>query len=292
MTSPSPDTGGRRIDRTLLVGFGALGHRLAPELVAGGSEVFAVRRRRGDLPSGVTGIVADVSLPFENALPSVDTLIVTLPPGPVVDGYCVALGHIAAALPSLPERTVFVSSTGVFDGAFDGERAAERVTEETLPAPTTARARALLDGEVAAVELFSAVVLRPAGIYGPGREFLIRQVREQRPVDHGRWTNRIHETDLVRAILALVRADAPPRVLHAVDGRPALMRDVVSFIARTIDLPVPGDSGDSEPHGKIIDGRLLDGFLGALEHPSFESGYAEMLATSPSGEAPHQDSST
>lgn len=271
MTTPA--SAGRRIDRALIVGFGALGHRVAADLIAEGVDVLAVRRTAGGFPAGVTGIVGDVLRPLDLELPAVDTVVVTLPPGPTADAYRRALGHIADALPTAPDRTVFVSSTGVFDAETDAV-----ITEAVAPAPVTPRGVALRDGELAAIENFSAVILRPAGIYGPGRDFLIRQVRAQNAVDHGRRTNRIHETDLVRTVLALARADAPPPVLHAVDGHPALMRDVVAFLARELDLPVPPDSGAGEPHGKVIDGGLLARFLGPLQHPSFHSGYAEMLA--------------
>jgi nucleoside-diphosphate-sugar epimerase len=100
---------------TLLVGFGKLGARLAPRLLADGGEVFALRRSEGELPEGVTGIRADLSAPLAESLPEVDAMVVTLPPPGGVDGYRIALTHLADALPAAPARTVFVSSTGVFD---------------------------------------------------------------------------------------------------------------------------------------------------------------------------------
>lgn len=276
MTSPLADA--RTPGRTLLVGYGKLAARLVPALVASeqagaGARVFALRRSDAALPPGVVGITADVSGVIE-ALPAVDSMVVTLPPGEHVDGYRTALASVAAALPRTPDRTIFVSSTGVFAGA-----APDRVlTESDEPLLDTDRARALRDGEHAAVEFFDAVVLRPAGIYGPGRDFLVRRVRDQAPVDHRRWTNRIHETDLVRALDALLRMPRPPRLLHAVDERPVILGEVVEYIARRLGMQPPPDLGAAAESGHILDGALFCGVLGELEHPTFESGYDAMLS--------------
>jgi nucleoside-diphosphate-sugar epimerase len=258
--------------RTLLVGYGQLGALLAPRLRADGGEVVALRRSDGALPDGVTGVRGDLSAPLPEPLPPVEAMVVTLPPsGP--SGYRTALTHLAAALPAVPARTVFVSSTGVFEGWGAGRP----ITEQDDPAPTSERARELRDGERAAVELFDAVIVRPAGIYGPGREFLIRQVREHATVNHRRRTNRIHDADLVRTLDLLLRMPEPPRMLHAVDAGPAPLGDVVGFIAKTLGVAVPPDDSSAAATGTVLDGSLLRAVLGELEYPTYESGYAAML---------------
>ncbi|MGN7967080.1 hypothetical protein ACTJKK_13475 [Microbacterium sp. 22179] len=269
-TFPAHET--RPVRRTLLVGFGKLGARLAPSLIADGSEVFALRRSASDLPAGVIGIEADVASPSPVELPAIDSLVVTLPPGEGVDAYRVALGHIVRALPAIPERTVFVSSTGVFAG----EKPDHVLTERTVPHPQTERAQAIRDGELAAQELLSAVVLRPAGIYGPGRDFLIRRVRDHAEVDHRRWTNRIHESDLVRTIDMLLRMASPPVLLHAVDEEPVRLGEVVTYIADLLGVEPPPDAGAHRDSGHVLDGALLRRVVGPLEFPSFRSGYDAM----------------
>ena len=275
MTSHGSDAT-RAPARTLLVGFGKLGALLAPRLRADGGEVIALRRSDGALPDGVTGIRADLSAPALEPLPQVDAMVVTLPPsGP--SGYRTALTRLAAALPAVPARTVFVSSTGVFEG-----RGAEHaITEQDDPAPTSERAQELRDGERTAIDLFGAVILRPAGIYGPGRDFLIRQVREHATVNHRRRTNRIHDADLVRTIDLLLRMPEPPRVLHAVDAAPAPLGDVVGFIARTLGVEVPPDDVSAAATGTVLDGAVLRAVLGELEYPTYEEGYAAMLTSPP-----------
>lgn len=261
--------------RTLLVGSGKIAARLAPQLLEHG-EVFALRRSDGAPPSGATGIRADLSVPLRARLPDVDRMLVTLPPGDAATAYRTALMHLADALPALPARTVFVSSTGVFDG----QGSSRPLTEQDRPAPKTERSRRLLDGERAAVEIFDAVIVRPAGIYGPGREFLLRKVREGAAVEHARRTNRIHETDLVRTLELLLRMTQPPRLVHAVDESPAPLGEVVTFIAHELGLDVPPDVASADPGGFVYDGALLRSVLGSLDYPTYREGYAEMIADS------------
>lgn len=265
MNTPAPA-------RTLLVGSGKLARRLAPLLIADGGEVFALRRSDSALPEGVVGIRADLARPLDDPLPAVDALVVTLPPsGP---GYRTELGHVAAALPTIPARTVFVSSTGVFEaGPFD-----RPITEDDVPVPGSERSQGLRDGELAAQELFDAVIVRPAGIYGPGREFLLRQVREHAVVNHRRRTNRIHEVDLVRAIDVLLRMPEPPALVHAVDAAPAPLGEVVRFVARTLGVDAPPDDESAGVSGTVLDGALLRSVLGELTYPTYAEGYAEMIA--------------
>lgn len=263
--------------RTLLVGFGKLGRGLAHRLVADGSEVFALRRSDDDLPEGVTGIRADLSVPLTEPLPAVDAMVVTLPPPGGVDGYRIALTHLRDALPSLPDRTVFVSSTGVFEATASDHP----ITEQDEPVPASVRSRGLYDGERAAIELFSAVVVRPSGIYGPGRGFLLRQVREHKPVNHRRRTNRIHEVDLVRALDLLLRMPEPPALVHAVDQAPAPLGDVVAHIAIRLGVDAPPDDPSAPATGLVHDGSLLLSLLGSLEYPTYVEGYDEMIAAEP-----------
>ena len=263
--------------RTLLVGFGKLGRRLADHLVADGGEVFALRRSDGELPAGVTGMQADLSAPLTEPLPTVDAMVITLPPPGGVDGYRVALAHLAAALPAIPARTVFVSSTGVFEATASDHP----ITEQDEPVPASDRSRGLYDGERAAIELFDAVIVRPSGIYGPGRGFLLRQVREHKVVNHRRRTNRIHEVDLVRALDRLLRMPEPPALVHAVDQAPVPLGEVVAYVAGQLGMSVPPDDPSAAATGLVHDGALLLSLLGTLEYPTYVEGYAEMIAAEP-----------
>nr|WP_245324959.1 hypothetical protein [Microbacterium amylolyticum] len=234
-----------------------------------GGEVFAVRRRTDALPSAFDAIAADLGRPLEQELPLVDAMVITLPPAAAQQGYRVALEHLAEGLPARPRRTVFVSSTGVFEG-WTGH---QPITEDVTPAPSSPRSENLLDGERAAIDLFSAVILRPAGIYGAGREFLIRRVLAGEPISYARRTNRVHESDLVRALAILVGTERPPSVLHAVDQSPAPLGDVAEHISGLLGVARPSRSDGDAVSGNVFDGAAFVSLLGELEYPDFRSGY-------------------
>ncbi|WP_344485257.1 sugar nucleotide-binding protein [Glycomyces endophyticus] len=260
----------------LLFGCGKVGVRLGEALAASGRRVFAVRRRVEALPASITGIALDYRRPFSTALPAVDAMVVTLTPDPAEresPDLTGPLHRLAAALPVRPRRVVLVSSTGVFTGD-PGTRA---LTEDDAPRPVNARSRALLDSEAEARRLFDAVVVRPAGIYGPGREHLIRQVERGAAMDRERRTNRIHETDLVRALHALVLTPEPPRTLHAVDGHPALLGEVADHIARRLGVPAP-EASTAGLRGHVVSGERFASFMGTLAYPDYRSGYDEIIA--------------
>ncbi|GAA1227648.1 nucleoside-diphosphate-sugar epimerase [Microbacterium phyllosphaerae] len=257
----------------LLVGCGKLGARLGERLIAQGAEVTAMRRHASDLPFPT--IEADLRHPLDRELPAYDSVVITLPPSTEGDSiYPPALRGLADALPAMPSRVVFVSSTRVFEGR-PGETP---LTERDAPRVSSERGGDLLEGEQLAMELFGARIVRPAGIYGPGRDFLIRRVTEGAAVDHSRRTNRIHETDLVRLLEAMLRADSAPPLIHAVDTEPVLLGDVVSHLARRLGVEPPPHLDPEVGGGTVLDGHLLREFLGALEYPTFREGYDEMIA--------------
>lgn len=260
----------------LLFGCGKVGIRLGEVLGEAGHRVFAVRRDIEALPRTFTGIALDYSRPFTAELPSVDSMVVTLTPGA---SECESpdlvnpLRRLAAALPARPRRVILVSSTRVFDG----DPGLQTLTEDDTPSPASLRAQALLDSESEARRLFDAVVIRPAGIYGPGREHLIRQVERGIPMDRQRRTNRIHESDLVRALHKLLRAPKPPPTLHAVDDHPATRGEVADHIAYRLRIPAP-PALPTEPSGHIISGERLASLLGTLRYPDYRSGYDDIIA--------------
>lgn len=260
-----------------LIGCGQLGTELGQRLLARGAQVLAVRRDTAGLPTGFTGLSWDITQP--GRLPTVDALVITLTPTmPEVHGepgYLVALQQLAEALPNTPSRVIFVSSTRVFEG----HETDRMLTENDPVAPVTDRGRLLVAAEQLAAELFNAHIVRPAGIYGPGREWLLRTVRQQKPVDHARRTNRIHQTDLARGLEALLAHPAPPALLHAVDDAAGVpLGDVVGQLAQRLGVPVPQDSGTGQASGRRMSGQRFHALIGQLYYPTFRQGYDQVIA--------------
>ncbi|WP_423447194.1 NAD-dependent dehydratase [Kocuria sp. KSNUG] len=189
----------------LLAGCGDVGTALGLRLVERGWEATGVRRHADRLPAPLAGLSLDLTDPGDTVVPAVDAVVVTL----TSDGHDVAgyehtyLGGLRGLRRALGEQeplVVLVSSTGVLGGG-DGER----VTESTPPDPQRPTAHVLLAAEELAAKLFpDLVIVRPAGIYGPGRTSMIERVRRGAPLAHRRVTNRIHRDDLVTVLATLL----------------------------------------------------------------------------------------
>lgn len=276
----------------LLAGCGDVGTALGQRLVERGWQATGVRRRPDRLPAEISPIALDLTDPGAVSLPPADAVVITL----TADGrdtdayertYLGALRGLERALRSgedAAKRVVLVSSTGVLGGG-DGEV----VTEETAPSPERETARVLLAAEQLAAELFPGlVIVRPAGIYGPGRTSLIDRVRRGDSMAHDRMTNRIHRDDLVTVLQAVLESPEPPALLHAVDHEPAILGDVAAHIAGLLGVPVPPDSSESSdgaPRGKVLNASLMHRFVGELQYPTYREGYDALLADSESGVA-------
>lgn len=270
----------------LLAGCGDVGTALGLRLAERGVRAVGVRRRADALPEPIEPVSLDLTDPGEAVLPAADAVVVTL----TADGrdaaayertYLGALRGLHLALPSdAAPRVVLVSSTGVLGGA-DGEV----VTEATPPDPQRATAHVLLAAEELAADLFpDLVIVRPAGIYGPGRTSLIERVRTATPVTHRRVTNRIHRDDLVTVLSTVLDAPEPPRLLHAVDHDAAQLGDVVTHLAARLGVEVPPDNSPAGegPLGKIIDGALVHSLVprSRWRYPTFREGYDALLGAS------------
>ncbi len=140
-----------------------------------------------------------------------------------------------------PRRILYVSTTGVY-GDCHGEW-----VDETRPAhPQVDRARRrwhaeqLLRGwrDASGGEL---VILRVAGIYGPGRLPLARLKKNLPMVAEADapWTNRIHVDDLVETCLRGMQRGVDGEVYNACDGHPGNMTDYFNRVADFAGLPRP-----------------------------------------------------
>lgn len=263
----------------LLAGCGDVGIALGERLSQQGWTASGIRRSVGKLPKNITPIRMDLTNPGNQDLPKADAVVITLTADgrDVVDYQHTYLGALKGLYQALqtngvPSRTVLVSSTGVL-----GDEDGETLTEDSEPHPTRATAKILLEAEHLAQALFPGVIIvRPAGIYGPGRTSLINRVRQGSPMNHARMTNRIHRDDLVTVLQKTLEAHNPPSLLHAVDTEPARMGDVAAYIAHLLHVPVPPDQPGGQ-EGKTLDSTRMQDFVGQLLYPTYREGYGSLL---------------
>ncbi len=124
-------------------------------------------------------------------------------------------------------------------------------------------------------------IVRPSGIYGPGRQRLLEQVRQGQLSSSTHYTNRIHADDLAAALAHLIelsRHQAIAPLYLATDSTPAPLQEVMAWLAQQLDIqPQAGTPASSDRSNKQIrNQRLLNsGFK--LRYAGYRQGYAELL---------------
>jgi nucleoside-diphosphate-sugar epimerase len=132
------------------------------------------------------------------------------------------------------------------------------------------------------------VILRVAGIYGPGRghwfkSFLRGDARIEG--DGARWLNMIHRDDLIGVIIAALR-DAPPgEIFNAVDNEPVSQRHFFGWLAAELKAPAANRAGrcgslaQARRHEQAREQREAAKMeLGIpFQFPDFRAGYAAEL---------------
>jgi len=271
----------------LIAGCGDLGTEVGLRLTTLGQHVVGLRRRAGLLPAPLEGQSVDLAREKPVVPPDTDLVIVAIAagnPDPAVyrAAYVTGLGNLLDALDDAqvtPRRFLMVSSTAVYD-VNDGSA----VDEATPATPGPGTDSILLEAEqLLRSRIPSAVVLRLGGIYGPGRERLIDQVRAGRATvgAKNRLTNRIHRDDAAAMIVhLLLRAKAPDPLYLGVDSTPVPAAEVLAFVAGELGLPVPEivETGSKRGGDKRVSNRriLETGF--SFSYPSYREGYRAVLA--------------
>lgn len=282
----------------VIVGCGYTGSRLARSLLEGGDRVVATRRSTGDLghlDSPIEKVALDIASAARDCagLPLAGAIVVDSIP-PSTDDGSPERELVKACIGGGAARFVYLSSTGVYaggDGGWTdedsptgpiGERGRRRLAAESV---VLATARALAA---------SAVSLRIAAIYGPGRGVHARLRRGDYSV-YGPGTSpvsRIHVDDLVAAIIAAAIAPTLTREVYCVaDDEPTGSRPHADGVAAMLGMEPPPErpleSASAAARamlnaGRRVSNRRLKSELGVvLSYPSWREGTAQAIAEEP-----------
>lgn len=197
--------------------------------------------------------------------------------------YVDGLANVLAALPQPAPRFVYVSSTSVY-GQTDGEDVDERATTE----PQEESGKVVLEAErLLRARLPSAVILRFAGIYGPGRLMRGQAIKAGEPIvgDAEKWLNLIHVEDGAAVVVAADERAAPGSIFNVTDGVPVRRHVFYTRLAEVLGAPqprfVPLAAGAIVPphergHRRIVSRRMREELGVTPRYPNYEAG---LLAT-------------
>lgn len=135
-----------------------------------------------------------------------------------------------------PDRFIFTSSTSVY-----AQTKGEWVDEESAAEPRHETGKILREAEDF-IQQNRGVVVRLAGIYGPGRSALLRKLLsgEARLENGGeRYQNQAHRDDIATAIFLLAQLPDEPRIVNVTDNEPMTQRDCYEWLARKLNRPLP-----------------------------------------------------
>jgi nucleoside-diphosphate-sugar epimerase len=282
----------------LIFGCGYLGLRVARRWRDAGERVYVATRSPARaaalLAEGFAPLVADVTRPDSLAdLPAAETALFAVGHDraagrSIEEVYVNGLKNVLDSLPAATGRVLYISTTGVY-----GDSAGDWVDEDSPCEPTRPGGKASLAAEESLWRHplgARGIVLRLAGIYGPGR------IPNQAPLLAGEpiavpiegFLNLIHVDDAASAVLAAATVDAElPRTYLISDGRPVRRGEYYAELARLLRAPAPrfAEPPASDPRAtraaadkRIDNSRMLAELRVSLVYPSYGEGLAAIVA--------------
>lgn len=271
--------------KILIFGLGYVGQHLAHALSAKGWNIIGTTRS----PEKLKGLIPEewCILKFEDAMPVVNLrkylaecshLITTIPS---LSGYDPVLKNHKEDVEDFFGWTGYVSATSVYPDQEDGF-----IDESAAANPATQRGRYRLAAEQQWQAVCAAEIFRVAGIYGPHRNALVafREGRERIIKYEGQLSNRIHQSDITKIIIAAISKPRRKRIINLCDDEPASQGDVVRFAAQLLGVnppkPVPLEDANLTPMAKTFytsRRRLRSNIVGPelgvqLDYPTYREG--------------------
>ncbi len=232
----------------LIIGVGYLGIQVASLWSDENAPLYGTTRNherdREFLARGILPIRWNV-LDGGDSLPEVDTVVYAVgydrrSSADKHEVYVEGLRRTLKRLPA-PRLFIYISSTGVY-----GDHAGDWIDESTPPAPIDSGGEACLAAESVLHEFaqkkhLDVVVLRLAGIYGPGRVIGIDRLRNGEPISGNPegWLNLIHVEDGARVIDAARHHATAGETYLVSDGNPVHRSEFYSYLALRANAPPP-----------------------------------------------------
>jgi nucleoside-diphosphate-sugar epimerase len=219
-----------------------------------------------------------------------DALLVSVPPMGETDPVLERFSQAIASAPNL--RWVgYLSTVGVYGNADGGW-----VDETMPPDPATIRSRQRIAAEREWLALgesasFAVQIFRLAGIYGPGRNALMKVAdgTAKRIVKPGQVFNRIHTADIAQVLMASMERPSRNAIYNVADDEPGPPQDVIAYAAELLGREpppeVPFDEADQTPmarafyadNKRVRNTRIRTELGVTLRYPTYREGLRALL---------------
>ena len=190
-------------------------------------------------------------------------------------------------MPNSVNRFLYISSTGVYGKVIGSE-----VDEHSACEPSREGGKACLASEHLLQDsrfASQAVILRLAGLYGPGRIPRAADLLAGRPIDAPAdgWLNLIHVDDAARIVVLAEERVSPPRTFVVSDAQPVPRADYYAELARLLNVPPPQftappvDSPAAQraaSNKRINSARMFAELQPQLLYPNYRAGLAAIVA--------------
>jgi hypothetical protein len=190
----------------------------------GASQGWTVRATSRNPLNNLSGIPSEQCLRFDLEQPSTwlnipagADLIWCFPATPLEQ-----VRAFARTLDAPPRRIVILGSTSAYEVSDQSAVYPPSWIDESAPIDLT---KSRVQGEEYLREHHGAIVLRVAGIYGPGRNPL-DWIRQGRIGPSRKYVNLIHVEDLAAICLAAIEKGKPGEIYNVSDGRPYIWSEI------------------------------------------------------------------
>ncbi|NOT69115.1 MAG: NAD-dependent epimerase/dehydratase family protein [Methylophilaceae bacterium] len=272
----------------LIAGCGDLGCALAALLLNTGHKVSALRRSDSALPHGAQSLRGDVTQPatLQNlAALKPDILVYCASASAQTDDsyraiYVDGLRNVLAELNNSHNlrHVFFVSSTRVY-----GQPSDELLNENCPAQAADFGGERLLQAEHLLKNLLCpGTALRLSGIYGPGRERMLKLARQpQSWPQKNTWSNRIHRDDAAAFIAFLIERVINMSAVNdcyiVTDNQPATQYEVLLWLAAQLAIDTNAVTVPPITGGKRLSNAKMRACGFELRYKNFKEGYGELL---------------
>ncbi len=271
----------------LFIGFGDIASRCAKVLIAQGDDVVGVARTprcEDDGLSFITGDAKNTQVLARIGDQRFESAVITLTPNGYTEAdyrvcyydTCKALLSLWAEHHNAPNKILFVSSTSVYP-----QENGEIIDETSFSEPSSPTAKVLRETE--ALFLASGLqtsIIRFSGIYGPGRDYLLRQVKKGLG-GTDQYTNRIHVEDCCGVICHLIVQERLEDIYLATDDCPVSSKDIREWLAEKLgmdsdSLTAPEKLGRGG--SKRCSNHRLKSAGYEFKYPDYKNGYSQTVS--------------